>query len=81
MLWSCLKLLRFWKGVVDLVNSVCCLSITLTPYVCILGYAEDLSAPGPLKVAAARMLYIAGKHIAQCWQREFIKLIGLYLWK
>lgn len=60
MLWSCPKLEHYWREVVSIINMVSSVNIILAPFVCLLGYVEDLSTADYEKVSVA---LIYGKEV------------------
>lgn len=67
MLWSCPELEHLWREVVDIINRVYSVKVSLSPFVCVLGYVEDVSEEDCTRVAVARMLFMVRKVIAQHW--------------
>lgn len=65
MLWHCLKLVRYWTGVISHINSTFSITLDASPLTCILGHVEDLTTGTEGKIAVARTLYMARKVIAQ----------------
>lgn len=67
MMWNCPKLVRYWREVTSLTDSVFTIRVDLTPLTCVLGYVEDLAIDRNEQLAVARILYMAQKVLAFHW--------------
>lgn len=57
----------FCKPELKISKPVYSVDISLAPFICILGYVEDVSSDDCTKVSVARLLFMARKLIAQHW--------------
>lgn len=84
MFWNCPKLVRYWEKVLDHINVVFSISIDATPLTCVLGHVEDLSSTPEIKLAIARVLYMARKVIARHWLDSqpptFVEFVNKVQW-
>lgn len=67
MFWRCLKLFRYWREVLGVIDQVFVVSPSLDVKLCVLGLVEGEANPGNTQVATLRCLFQAKKLIAQRW--------------
>ena len=70
LLWRCPKLHRFWRGVVDTLNSVFQVAVPLEPIYCLLGVLEGVVTEELTRMALNRALFQARRAILLNWKLE-----------
>lgn len=64
MFWSCPRIARFWREVVELINH---LTLPISPELALLGILDDQQRPRYTKLLIADLLYFAKREIILKW--------------
>ncbi|XP_069605738.1 uncharacterized protein [Ranitomeya imitator] len=70
MMWTCPRLAAFWVVVLSRMEGAYGCKVPREPVVCLLGCVDEIGVDNNLKIAIARLLYMARKVIARNWIRE-----------
>lgn len=79
LLWRCPKLRRYWEQVVQCINKVFKICLSLDPRQCILNDLETVVPDKQHIIAVTRCLFIAQKLIAQRWMASSSPEMNLWV--
>lgn len=88
MVWRCPKLVRYWSGILKIINTTFRVKLDLEPKTCVLGHIDEDLGDVSTIIAIARCLYQARKLIAKSWQsktpptpEEWVRIVNSLVWK